>query len=496
MARAGAIETGCCEVPAIRTLTHSEASRLGVELAVRPAVEFMPDWTQREFGRLADIATGKLSAEYRAYVNEVPIEQRGASPPRTPDARNRIVSERQWKAEVHSWRQQLWAWYIAGTMALTWQEFLATVDAEPPPEEALTNAAKFLKENCGFPSPMAAAGTTQAVLSRYADFPTALTTRALVDRALKVLNAIHVKSLQQSTVPTLGSEANSDQDTRDHPWPPEWYEEDRVHDTATIETRDHDVSPELGIRSQPWDTDGAFSRGHEHRAKAPRIATRSSPSPSCAAAEDGLMELKPVYASQGGTRCDAAAPSTNDEPTRGTPAPPGTHEHPWSPVWYNSEEEPLPTGSLSRHPPCERCGQTASFLCPTCLVGVCLTCYDAGGRCCQPLLPLRNPEGETISLTPTEACGLATPASPVCDTGRTVVVSPAQVALDGPIEQDAAVMLGKVEQSPSGDSDAPEACKRKRAWSSAHAFPDSDPDSSSDSVREPAAAEAPPRGRR
>ena len=93
MARAGAIETGRCEVPAIRALTHSEASRLGVELAVRPAVEFMPDWTQREFGRLADIATGKLSAEYRAYVNEVPIEQRGASEPRTPDARNRIVSE-------------------------------------------------------------------------------------------------------------------------------------------------------------------------------------------------------------------------------------------------------------------------------------------------------------------------------------------------------------------------------------------------------------------
>ena len=38
MARAGAIEAGRCEVPALRALEHPEASKVGVALAVMPAV--------------------------------------------------------------------------------------------------------------------------------------------------------------------------------------------------------------------------------------------------------------------------------------------------------------------------------------------------------------------------------------------------------------------------------------------------------------------------
>ena len=64
------------------------------------------------------------------------------------------------------------------------------------------------------------------------------------------------------------------------------------------------------------------------------------------------------------------------------------------------------------------------------------------------------------------------------------------------MEQDAAWMLTDVGPIPSGDSDASEACKRRRAWTRAHDFSDSDPDSPSDSVREQAAAEASPRVRR
>ena len=108
-----------------------------------------------------------------------------------------------------------------------------------------------------------------------------------------------------------------------------------------------------------------------------------------------------------------------------------------------------------------------------------------------PLPPIES-TCEDVLLTPAEARGLATLASPVSDAGRTVVVSPALVACDEPMEQDADWMLEDVGPIPSGDSDAPEASKRRRAWSRAHDFPDSDPDSPSDSVREHAEAEAPP----
>ena len=94
--------------------------------------------------------------------------------------------------------------------------------------------------------------------------------------------------------------------------------------------------------------------------------------------------------------------------------------------------------------------------------------------------------------TPAEARGQAAPATPVSEGGRTAVVSPEQDVLHWSAEQTDDWMVEDVGPIPSGDSDAPEASKRRRAWSRAHDFPDSDPDSPSDSVREHAEAEAPP----
>ena len=66
----------------------------------------MPDaleeaWKTRVDRRKVDVAKGKETAEYRAYSTKVPRAAREESAPRTPDARDRTVSRRPWKAEVH-----------------------------------------------------------------------------------------------------------------------------------------------------------------------------------------------------------------------------------------------------------------------------------------------------------------------------------------------------------------------------------------------------------
>ena len=77
----------------------------------------MPDaleeaWKTRVDRRKVDVAKGKETAEYRAYSTKVPRAAREESAPRTPDARDRTVSRRSWKAEVHQWRKLLRKWYM------------------------------------------------------------------------------------------------------------------------------------------------------------------------------------------------------------------------------------------------------------------------------------------------------------------------------------------------------------------------------------------------
>ena len=93
--------------------------------------------------------------------------------------------------------------------------------------------------------------------------------------------------------------------------------------------------------------------------------------------------------------------------------------------------------------------------------------------------------------TPAEARGQAAPATPASEGGRTAAVSPEQDVLHWPAEQTDDEMVEDVGAIPSGDSDATQARRRRRAWCRAHDFPDSNPDSPSESAEEPVEAGAP-----
>ena len=100
------------------TLDQDESVRLAASQRGQSSTRSLPqasedDWARRESARTDAIIIGQSSVEYREYVDAVPREQRGASDPSTPDARDRTVSRRHWKAKVHRWRRQLRTRYLA-----------------------------------------------------------------------------------------------------------------------------------------------------------------------------------------------------------------------------------------------------------------------------------------------------------------------------------------------------------------------------------------------
>lgn len=114
-----------CALPAVKRQKSDDFLAPALQASPRPEALLaktrpgqMPeaseeDWERREAARTVDIAIGKESVEYRAYIDEVPRDQRWESAPKTPDAWDRTVSRRRWKADVHDWRKRSRAWYLA-----------------------------------------------------------------------------------------------------------------------------------------------------------------------------------------------------------------------------------------------------------------------------------------------------------------------------------------------------------------------------------------------
>ncbi|CAE7195352.1 Slbp [Symbiodinium microadriaticum] len=63
-------------------------------------------WSRREAARTRQIMIGKARPEYRRYLAEVPVDQRGPAHPMTPNPRDR-VSKRQFDRSLGDWRRKL-----------------------------------------------------------------------------------------------------------------------------------------------------------------------------------------------------------------------------------------------------------------------------------------------------------------------------------------------------------------------------------------------------